>query len=192
MVQQCLPLATFEGRPFDFRISVQRGALGEWGVTGIVAKVASHKHFLTNVAQGGRVKSLADIVTSDYPHLDLNTVCRDITEFAILVARHLSTELPSLADVGLDIGMTKDGYPLFIECNGKDQRYSFREADMHDCWKATYYNPMAYAKFILGAAHHPARQQKTPYSRGFSRNYGVFCVGAGKGKGKPKTSPTSR
>jgi hypothetical protein len=115
----------------------------------MIAKVASRKHFLTNVAQGGRVKSLSDILKNHYPQLDPETVCLQMTNFALLVAQHLSTELPNLADLGLDVAMSNDGFPLFIECNGKDQRYSFREANMHECWKATYYNPIAYAKFIL-------------------------------------------
>ncbi|OCT13994.1 hypothetical protein A8709_00175 [Paenibacillus pectinilyticus] len=149
MIQECLPLATVDGRPFDLRISVQRGANGEWGVTGIVAKVASRKHFLTNVAQGGKVRTLPDILAANYAHLDAATVCRDFHDFALLVAKHLSTALPNLADLGLDIAMTTEGFPLFIECNGKDQRYSFLEAGLKEEWKATYYNPIAYAKFLL-------------------------------------------
>lgn len=155
LIQQCLPLATVNGCPFDLRISVQRGPSGAWGVTGIVAKIASRQHFLTNVAQGGQVASLADILTNHYPQLDREAVCLQLTNFAILVAQHLSTELPNLADLGLDIAMTTDGYPLFIECNSKDQRYSFREAEMQDCWKATYFNPMGYAKFIINGGTPP-------------------------------------
>lgn len=149
LVQQRLPLATHDNRPFDLRVSVQRGASGDWCVTGIVAKVASRKLFLTNVAQGGQVKTLMEILAADYPSLNSRAVCEQITEFALRVAKFLSTHLPHLADLGLDIGITTDGYPLFIECNGKDQRYSFREANMLEEWKATYYNPMAYAKYLL-------------------------------------------
>ncbi|NOV04286.1 YheC/YheD family endospore coat-associated protein [Paenibacillus planticolens] len=150
LVQQRLPLATYDRRPFDLRIAVQRGASGDWGVTGIVAKVASHKLFLTNVAQGGEVKTLTDILAAEYPSLDPSAVFEQITAFALRVAKFLSMHLPHLADLGLDVGITTAGYPLFIECNGKDQRYSFREGNMLEAWKATYYNPMAYAKFLLG------------------------------------------
>ncbi|MFD0694238.1 YheC/YheD family protein [Paenibacillus sp. GCM10027628] len=156
MVQQRLPLATFNGRPFDLRISVQRGAGGAWGITGIVAKVASRKLFLTNVAQGGKLKNLSEILAAEYPMLDPILIYHQVSEFSLRVARHLSKELPQLADIGLDVGITKDGFPLFIECNGKDQRYSFREANMLLEWKSTYYNPIAYAKYLLdgGNQHH--------------------------------------
>lgn len=58
IVQQRLPLATFQGSPFDLRVSVQRTADGSWDVTGIVAKVASKHTFVTNVAQGGTTYQL--------------------------------------------------------------------------------------------------------------------------------------
>lgn len=149
IIQQCLPLALYDGRPFDLRISVQRGECGEWGITGIVAKVASPKHFLTNVAQGGEVMSLSDILANEYPSLDPTFVFQQIADFTMRVAKHLSTELPNLADIGLDIGITNHGFPLFIECNSKDQRYSFKEANMMDEWKSTFFKPMAYARFLL-------------------------------------------
>ncbi|NEW04418.1 YheC/YheD family protein [Paenibacillus sp. SYP-B3998] len=149
IVQQRLPLATYDGRPFDLRVSVQRGASGEWGITGIVAKVASPKLFLTNFAQGGEIRTLSDILTTQYPLLDQESVYQQMTDFVLRVAKHLSMELPHLADIGLDIGITHDGFPLFIECNGKDQRYAFREAHLLEEWKCTYYNPIAYAKYLL-------------------------------------------
>lgn len=149
IVQQCLPLATYKERPFDIRMSVQRGSTGEWQITGYVAKVASKSRFLTNIAQGGNVQRLEDILQEEYPHLNSKKVIHDISDLALRIAYHLGQSLPDLADLGMDIGLSVDGIPLFIECNGKDQRYSFREAGMLDVWKASYENPMAYAKYLL-------------------------------------------
>lgn len=162
IVQQRLPLATFGGQPFDLRVSVQRGAAGQWQVTGIVAKVASKRCFLTNVAQGGSVYRLEPILIAEYPHLQPEAVTRDIQQFALLVAEHLGSHLPHMADLGLDVGITVEGFPMLIECNGKDQRYSFREAGMLHEWKATYENPMAYAKYLLDcrSAEAMTKQQK--------------------------------
>lgn len=149
IVQQRLPLATYQGRPFDMRVSVQRDGTGDWQVTGIVVKVASSNHFLTNVAQGGSVHQLQNILAEEYPQLQQQAVFDAIHDFSLRVARHLGCNLPNMADLGLDVGITTDGFPLFIECNGKDQRYSFREAGMMEEWKASYYNPMAYSKYLL-------------------------------------------
>ncbi|WP_248927706.1 YheC/YheD family protein [Paenibacillus hamazuiensis] len=155
IVQQCLPLATYRGRPFDMRVSVQRGAGGEWQVTGIVAKVAGKAVFLTNVAKGGSVYRLEHILQEEYPHLSVPEVMRGVADFSLSVARRLSSQLPHLADLGLDIGITTSGFPLFVECNGKDQRYSFRKAGMMEEWRSTYFNPIAYAKYLLDSGDTP-------------------------------------
>ncbi|TDF97547.1 YheC/YheD family protein [Paenibacillus piri] len=150
IVQQCVPLATYKGRPFDLRVSVQRDSSGGWQITGIVAKVASKKCFLTNVAQGGTVYRLETILDTDY-YMALNKeeVFRGIADLSLRIARHLGASLPHIADLGLDVGIDANGFPMIIECNGRDQRYSFREAGMHKEWRAAYFNPMAYAKFLL-------------------------------------------
>lgn len=159
IVQQRLPLATFEGQPFDLRVSVQRGAMGLWQVTGIVAKVASKRCFLTNVAQGGTVYRLEPILIAEYPHLQPKAVIKGIEQFSLQVAEHLGTHLPHMADLGLDVGITIEGFPMLIECNGKDQRYSFREAGMLQEWRSAYDNPMAYARYLLDCNSAKAKQE---------------------------------
>ncbi|WP_028547580.1 YheC/YheD family endospore coat-associated protein [Paenibacillus sp. UNC451MF] len=149
IVQQHLPLATYQGKPFDMRVSVQRDGTGEWQVTGLVVKVAAPNLFLTNVAQGGSVHRLQTILTEEYAHLQHESIIDEIHSFSLKVARQLSQSLPHMADLGLDIGMTTDGSPLFIECNGKDQRYSFQEAGMLEEWRAAFYNPIAYSHYLL-------------------------------------------
>jgi hypothetical protein len=148
IVQQKLPLANYKGRPFDLRVSVQRDGTGQWQVTGIAGKVAPLNSFLTNVAQGGEVYPLADLLR-EYPILEVHHVEAELHQFALLIANILSNHLPRLADIGLDIGLTEHGFPLFIECNSKDLRYSFREAGMMEEWKAAYRSPMAYARYLL-------------------------------------------
>lgn len=147
IIQQRLPLATWRNRPFDLRVSVQRNITGHWQVTGIVGKVARKNGYLTNVAQGGKVYPLSVLLT-EYPDLDLHAAEENTQQFALTVANELSSQLPNLADLGMDVGITEHGYPLFIECNGRDQRYSFRDAKMMDEWKATYTNPVSYARYL--------------------------------------------
>lgn len=149
----------FRGQPFDLRVSVQRGAMGQWQVTGIVAKVASKRCFLTNVAQGGTVYRLEPILIAEYPHLQPKAVIKGIEQFSLQVAEHLGNHLPHMADLGLDVGITIEGFPMLIECNGKDQRYSFREAGMLQEWKATYDNPMAYARYLLDCSSAKAKEE---------------------------------
>jgi hypothetical protein len=148
LVQQRLPLATLEGRPFDIRVSVQRDKSGKWQITGMVGKAAAARSFLTNVAQGGEVYTLERILKT-YPTLKCETVRGDIARFSLLVAEELSLHLPELADIGLDIGITEFGFPMFIECNGRDLRYSFLRGGLLKEWTNTYRNPMGYAAYLI-------------------------------------------
>lgn len=151
IIQQRLPLATFHERPFDLRVSVQRGLSGQWQVTGIAAKVAAKNRFLTNVAQGGAVYKLEEVLHA-YPALDSSQVREQIEQFCLQAATYLGQRLLNLADVGFDIGITEHGFPMFIECNGRDLRYSFQKGNMPDEWRATYANPVGYARYLL--QHH--------------------------------------
>lgn len=167
LVQQRLPLATWEGRPFDIRVSVQRGYGGDWQITGMVGKVAAEKSYLTNVARGGMVMPL-DRLLAKFPSLDPEEVRENISRFALLVARCLSGSLPRMADLGLDVGITEAGFPMFIECNGRDLRYSFLRGGLVREWIRTYVNPMGYGAYLLEARSR-RRAAKAPASSGSGR-----------------------
>ncbi|PDO09703.1 MAG: hypothetical protein BLM47_11090 [Candidatus Reconcilbacillus cellulovorans] len=148
LVQQRIPLAEPEGRPFDVRVSVQRGDDGAWRVTGVVGKWAAPGSYLTNVAQGAQVSSL-DALLSKCRFDDPVAVERSVHALALSVAEQLGAEVPHLADLGLDIGVTKDGFPMLIECNTRDLRYSFKLAGMDREFTASYAHPIGYAAYLL-------------------------------------------
>jgi Glutathione synthase/Ribosomal protein S6 modification enzyme (glutaminyl transferase) len=152
IVQQMLPLATWDGRPFDFRVSVQKNETGAWQVTGMVGKVAAKGKYVTNVAQGGQVLD-QELLLSGLP-VPAAQVKQQIAEFALKAAEQLSLKFPHLADLGLDIGITEFGFPVFIESNGRDQRYSFAKGGMTQEWKACYRNPVGYARHLLEHPEH--------------------------------------
>jgi glutathione synthase/RimK-type ligase-like ATP-grasp enzyme len=148
IIQKEIPIATYQGRPFDLRVSVQKNEHSFWQVTGLIAKVARSGHFLCNVAQGGQVYPLENLLRT-YPNLNIETVNDNISRLALNIVQELEEHVQGLADVGLDLAITRDGFPYFIECNGRDQRYSFLNGGMMDTWKQTYFNPIGYARFLL-------------------------------------------
>jgi len=148
LVQQRLPLATWDGRPFDIRVSVQRGQGGDWQITGMVGKVAAERSYVTNVARGGTVMPVERLLAR-FPALDPDEVRHGIAQFSLRVARRLSQSLPRLADIGLDVGITEAGFPMFIECNGRDLRYSLLRGGLVREWIDAYGNPMAYGAYLL-------------------------------------------
>lgn len=149
LIQERIPLIEYEHRCIDLRVTVQRGLEGDWGITGLFAKAAPQGSFISNVAKGGEAFPaeyiLSQLMTPEQMLISLTHV----KTLALGIATHLSSKLPLLGDLGLDIGLTKDGRPFFIECNGRDQRYGFRKAGLSDTWKETYRQPMAFARYLL-------------------------------------------
>lgn len=159
LVQERIPLAEYDSRPIDLRVTVQRGGLGEWAVTGLFAKVARKGSFLCNIAKGGEVIPAAELLVHVLSPHSASAALAHAEALALAISRYLGKQLPLLADLGLDIGLTMSGRPYLIECNGRDQRYGFRKAGLTEIWKNTYRQPMSYARYLLD---HPQGRPAAP------------------------------
>ncbi|PYE48257.1 YheC/YheD family protein [Paenibacillus barcinonensis] len=167
LIEERIPLIRHEGRPVDLRVSVQRGGDGLWSVTGMFAKAAPAHTFVTNIAQGGKVMTIAEAfgLNVNEPGAGLLHLEARIAAVATRIAHTLGSSLPHLADLGLDLGLTRGEDIFFIECNGRDQRYGFRKAGMKEHWLMTYSKPMAYGRLLLDQKFSIPRQPQT-YDRG--------------------------
>ncbi|MDF2670908.1 MAG: endospore coat-associated protein yheD [Paenibacillus sp.] len=147
IIQEAIPLATYNGSPYDLRVSVQRGDKGEWQVTGIVGKVAAKGRQVTNVAKGGKVRKCEELFQAS--GFSVTDTKHHIGRVALQLAHHLGRKLPHLADIGFDIGLDKSGNIKLIEMNGRDQRITFKKAKLTKTFYRTYFTPMQYAKYLL-------------------------------------------
>lgn len=163
LVQERLPLAEVDGRPFDLRVTVQRGENGEWGVTGIYAKLAASGKFLSNIAQGASAYPADQLLRQVFSPPAVYSILTQARALSLAVALQLSMHLPLLADLGMDIGVTSEGSCYFIECNGRDQRYGFRKAGMTSIWAETYRKPMAFARYLLETSSSMNRNLQPPH-----------------------------
>jgi hypothetical protein len=146
MIQEGIPLATYQGRPYDIRVSVQRARGGKWQVTGMVGKVARRGSHVTNVAKGGSVRRCAELFRQS--GLPVAPTRLRVSSVSLRLAQYLGRKLHRIADLGLDIGISNSGKVYFIEMNCRDQRYSFAKAGMHDVFYRTYENPLRYAAYL--------------------------------------------
>lgn len=147
IIQEAIPLATYNGKPYDIRVSVQKGSSGKWQVTGMVGKVAAKGRHVTNVARGGKVKRCEPLFQSS--GFDIDKMKRAVTDASLEIAKYLAEKLPHLADIGLDMGIDRAGNIKMIEMNGRDQRITFKKAKMTSTFYQTYATPLQYAAFLL-------------------------------------------
>ncbi|KAA9008565.1 YheC/YheD family protein [Paenibacillus spiritus] len=149
LAQERIPLAEADGSPFDLRVTVQKGWGGEWGVTGLFAKLAPPGSFISNVARGGSALPSSRLLDRVFPGPLAAHLRMSAGALALEIARALEPRLPGLADLGLDLGIDRNGQLFFIECNGRDQRYGFLKAGLPEVWKESYRRPMGYARYLL-------------------------------------------
>jgi len=147
LIQQAIRLARYRGRPYDIRVTVQKGGDGHWHVVGMFGKVARKGSGITNVARGGTVTKAEVLFRHSFAHPHL--VAANVRQLSLSMARHLGSRLKHLADVGFDIGVDESGRVFLIEMNARDQRYGFRKAGMEQAYRKTYENPILYGKYLL-------------------------------------------
>ncbi|WP_248926185.1 YheC/YheD family protein [Paenibacillus hamazuiensis] len=147
LIQEAIPLPQYRGRPYDLRVSVQRGGTGSWQVTGIVGKVAAKGRHVTNVAKGGKVRRCEQLFEAS--GLPVEETKSRVREASLEIAEYLGERLPHLADIGLDMAVDESGRIKFIEMNGRDQRITFGKAGLRTVFYSTYLTPLAYARYLM-------------------------------------------
>lgn len=150
IIQERIELATYNERPFDLRVVVQRNHTGNWVLAGILCKVSPLKEqFVTNISQGGRSLSF-DSVLKGHPSLSYSQVYDDISQLTLKLAIHLEKYTEHIADIAFDIALNKEGHPYFIESNFRGRYGNMRyKGKRYEEWKAKHFNPIGYGRFLI-------------------------------------------
>jgi len=120
LVQQRIPLATVNGRPFDLRVMVQRSSRkAPWQVTGKLAKVAGKGFIVTNVRRSsGKVVSVEHVLKhSALKSMPQAKLLGQMNKVALASAKQLASSYPWVRTMGIDMGMDQDGNVWVIEAN---------------------------------------------------------------------------
>jgi D-alanine-D-alanine ligase-like ATP-grasp enzyme len=119
LVQQRIPLATVNGRPFDLRVMVQRHLKSPWQVTGKLAKVAGKGFIVTNVLRSsGKVVSVEYALKHSALHsMSVSDLLSQMDKVALHAAKQLSPYYPLVREMGVDMGLDKKGNIWIIEVN---------------------------------------------------------------------------
>ncbi|WP_161793384.1 YheC/YheD family protein [Cohnella kolymensis] len=128
IIQQGVDLATYQNRPFDVRVVLQK-PLGKWRATLMSAKLAPHKSsVVTNVAKGAEDRNLYKLLKGTDQSLNSFAVLRDLMDASHQIAQILSSHFP-LNILGLDMGIDKKGKVWFIEANTKPECSGMKRYD---------------------------------------------------------------
>jgi glutathione synthase/RimK-type ligase-like ATP-grasp enzyme len=121
LLQPYLELSNNELQPFDIRILLQKDKQGEWIERGRGVRQGTTGGILSNISAGGTVVSFADWL------ITLPSNQRDFIQNEL---KYILTNLPSLLEkeflplfeLGVDIGIAKDGSVWVLDVNSKPGR----------------------------------------------------------------------
>lgn len=139
LVQPCLPLKEYKGKKFDIRVSTQKNKNRQWQVTGMVMRLAKSKGIVTNLAQGGVPVAFNDVFPGN------KKIKKEIRRLSLEIASALVELYPTIADMGLDIAVDKDGQLWFLEANFCALKKSYRRLKDRKTRAALYRIPFEYA-----------------------------------------------
>jgi glutathione synthase/RimK-type ligase-like ATP-grasp enzyme len=119
IVQQRIPLATVNGRPFDLRVMVQRRPHSKWQVTGKLAKVAGAGFIVTNIRMSsGKVVSVEHALKrSQLKSMRSGDLLAKLDKVALKSAAKLGPSYRWVKTMGIDMAFDKEGHVWIIEVN---------------------------------------------------------------------------
>lgn len=123
LLQQSIPLAHYDGRPFDLRALLQKDRQGHWGITGIGVRVAGPQALSTHVPMGGRIASLSLVLNQTFG-LHQKQIRAKIADTTLKLARYIDQhEEGLLGEMSMDLGIEENGKLWFFEANAKPMKF---------------------------------------------------------------------
>lgn len=128
IIQQGISLATYQNKPFDLRIVLQKPR-DRWLITWMSAKVAPRSNsIVTNVARGAKDAKIKRALQGADQPLNVPKTLKKLTAVSYKIAKKLGSRFP-LRIIGLDMGIDKKGKIWFIEANTKPSFHGLKKFD---------------------------------------------------------------
>lgn len=160
LIQKGIHLLKHEGRPFDFRVMVQRNPTGQWEPTGVVARVAHPLKVVTNGSQGGTIYPAEDVLKPIAGEEITNKLLQKMDRLARLTGAQFARSYTDTNELGLDIAIDHKFTPWILEVNTRPDPCPFTKLENKDIIR----------KIIA-------------YAEGYDRKYNLVCS---KAKSAPK------
>lgn len=146
LVQKGIKLLTYQGRPFDTRVMIQHNPGGEWEVTGILCRVAEPGKIVTNVHNGGRLKTIETVMRAYQTPGETRRLIHKLESLGLAVARQLERHFPGIREIGLDVALDRSLMPWIIETNTSPASFIFKHHPDKSVYRRVRRYAMAYGK----------------------------------------------
>lgn len=151
IVQEQIDLLKCEGNIIDVRVLVQKDHTGEWDVTGMACRVGKNGSIISNLSSGGSGRKIEEVLRRNIPLEETRErIMEDINFISIEAAKTLENSIGQCGEMGIDVGIDKDGKVWFIEANVRPARHVFNLIGEADTRLRSVERPMQYAGYLAG------------------------------------------
>ncbi|HJV44941.1 MAG TPA: YheC/YheD family protein [Bacillota bacterium] len=148
IVQQGLNLNWIEGSVTDFRLLVQKGSDGNWGITGLIGKLGPKRSATSNLHGGGKAIDPLQFLQQFLPTEKCNELFAECRKIGLVIAHYLENRFGRLVELGIDLGIDRKGRIWIIEVNPKPGRELFREIGDLSTYRKAVRSPIEYALYL--------------------------------------------
>ncbi|CAH2713576.1 Endospore coat-associated protein YheD [Neobacillus rhizosphaerae] len=148
LLQPYLELSNNELQPFDIRVLLQKSVRGVWGELGRGIRIGSTGGILSNLSAGGAVIAFTDWLSS-LPPAKGEYIRQELDYILTNLPALLEKEFMPLFEIGVDIGIAKNGSIWILDVNSKPGRKVLLQT-RPDLKEIIHMKPLLYGKYLSG------------------------------------------
>ncbi len=149
LIQPYVNLSNKDGHPYDIRILMQKDPEGNWKEIGRGIRTGKQGGIISNLSAGGTNTSFNDWIAS-FPSSLRNYICEELKEIKQTLPSSLEAKLPPLFEMGIDLGVEKDGSIWILDVNSKPGRKTILNT-LPEKKEELYTAPLLYAKHLASS-----------------------------------------
>lgn len=151
LIQETLHLKTWQGRPFDIRMLLQKDSTGKWNRTKTFCRIAQDGDITSNLSTGGDALAVKALLKEVLPGAKaVNRVMRELSRIAEDVPAVLEASMEgTLGELGLDLGLDENGRIWVIEINSKPwKKPNIEEGEWRELSLLAFQRPVQFVKYL--------------------------------------------
>lgn len=146
IIQQPIDLISYDGRHVDLRGELQRNRRGELEVVAVPVRIAMKNSPVTTHASSYHfTKFFAEMM--GYNKDKYNKLYTEVSAFLVSIYLCVEEIYGPFGEIGIDLGLDRDGKLWLIECNAQPAKVSLTRAYNRDTVTRAFANPLDYALY---------------------------------------------
>jgi hypothetical protein len=149
IAQQGISLSELEGAAVDFRFHMNKSSANKWVVAGIGAKRAARGGVTTHIHSGGSLYRPEHALSRMFPAERATALLEEAKVAAVDIAETVERNYPHLlGELGLDIGIDRNGRIWLFEVNSKPGRSIFSHPALRTDGQNTMWHLINYCLYL--------------------------------------------